>query len=67
FVIGTIGAVLLDFALSTFFIDVVNWLMKPRIGNDQYVTRINLIAAFIGAALFVYILNHINHDRERRR
>jgi len=66
-VIGTIGAIMISMvaALEGWFIEVVTWLMKPKFGNDL-IFRVNLIAAAIGSFVFVYILNRINHDKERR-
>jgi len=66
-VIGTIGAIMISMiaALDGWFIEFVTWLMKPKFGNDL-IFRVNLIAAVIGSFVFVYILNRINHDKERR-
>ena len=66
-VISLIGAVLLNYVLSIrgWFPELVNWLMVPKITSDIRI-GVNLIAACIGAFLFVYILNKINHDKERR-
>ncbi|MDH5656535.1 MAG: hypothetical protein OEZ34_11535 [Spirochaetia bacterium] len=65
--VGTIGAIMISMiaALEGWFIEVVTWLMKPKFGNDL-IFRVNLIAAVFGAFLFLYILNRINHDKERR-
>ncbi|MCB1174960.1 MAG: hypothetical protein KDK39_15415 [Leptospiraceae bacterium] len=66
-VIAVIGAVLMNYTLSIrgWFMELINWLMVPKLGNEIRL-GVNLIATCIGALLFVYILNHINHDRERR-
>lgn len=66
-VIGTFGAVMISMitGIDGWFIELVTWLMKPKLGNDL-IFRVNLIAAVIGSFVFVYILNRINHDRERR-
>ncbi|MCB1165749.1 MAG: hypothetical protein KDK37_02150 [Leptospiraceae bacterium] len=67
--IGTVGAILIGVITSpeVWFSRVIAWLMKPSWGDDILLTRVNLIAALIGAFLFLYILNRINHDKERRR
>ena len=66
-VIGTIGAIMISMiaALDGWFFEIVTWLMKPKFGNDL-IFRVNLIAAVAGSFAFVYILNRINHDKERR-
>jgi len=66
-VIGMIGAVIIHMltGIEGWFIEMVTWLMKPKFGSDL-IFRVNLISAAIGSALFVYILNQINHDRNRR-
>lgn len=66
-VIGTIGAVMISMltAINGWFIELVTWLMKPKFGSDL-IFRVNLIAAVAGSFIFVYILNRINHNRERR-
>ncbi len=65
--IGTIGAVLISMltGIEAWFIRFATWLMQPKIGDDL-VVRVNLITALLGGLLFVFILNKINHDRERR-
>lgn len=66
-VIGVIGAVMVHSVLSLFnnwFARLLNWLMKPELGGFH--VRVNMLAAMAGAFLFVFILNRINHDKERR-
>ena len=65
--IGTAGAVIIGVltGIDAWFIRLINWLMQPKFG-DQFFFRVNLIAALIGSLFFVYILNRINHDRDRR-
>lgn len=66
-VIGVVGAVLLHSVLSLFnnwFARLLNWLMKPELGGFH--VRVNMLAAMAGAFLFVFILNRINHNKERR-
>lgn len=66
--IGLLGALLVSLltGLEAWFIRLVTWLMQPKF-DDVLLFRVNLIAAIIGAFLFVYVLNRINHDRERKR
>ncbi len=64
--IGFIGAVIIAL-IATFndwFTTLLVWLMVPKINGDFHF-RVNILAASLGAFLFVYILNRINHDRER--
>lgn len=65
--IALIGAVLVTWIsnFNDWFVNLVYWLMRPKFGTDLLV-RVNLIAAAIGAFLFVYILNRINQNKERR-
>lgn len=66
-VVGVVGAVLIHSVLSlshNWFGRLVQWLMKPEIG--EFHVRVNMLAAMAGAFLFVFILNRINHDKERR-
>lgn len=66
--IGTIGAVLVVKLATIFdhwFYRLVVFLMQPK-WSDTTIFRVNLIAAAAGAFIFLYILNRINHDKERR-
>lgn len=65
--IGLVGGVLISMitGFNAWFIRLVSWLMQPKFGDDL-IFRVNIIAALIGAFLFLYILNKINHDKERR-
>ena len=62
--VGTAGAVLVALLASMrdWFTSLMIWLMVPKINGDLYF-RINLLAAFMGAILFVYILRRISHNR----
>ena len=68
-VIGTVGAVIISWltGIEGWFMTVLTFLMKPTIElwNHSFF-RVNLIAAVIGSFIFVYIMNRINHDKERR-
>lgn len=65
--IGTLGAVIVHLLtnIQGWFIRIVNWLMQPKIG-DALIFRVNLITAAVGGFIFVFVLNRINHNRERR-
>ena len=65
-VIGMLGAVIITYFSGTWFIQLLTWLMSPKDLGANIKIRVNLLAAVIGAFLFVYILNRINHDRGRR-
>lgn len=66
-VIGTIGAILTSMitGIDAWFIKVVAWLMQPK-WDEVLLVRVNLITAAVGAFLFVYVLNRINHNRDRK-
>ncbi len=66
-VIGVVGAVIITWLSGTWFIDVVTWMMNTKFLAEGVAVRVNLIAAIVGAFVFVYILNRINHNRERRK
>lgn len=66
-VIGIVGAILIAWVAGLFnqwFRRFIDWLMSPEFGSFRI--SVNMIAALIGAFLFVYILNLINHNKERR-
>ena len=64
-VIGIIGAVMVAWVFGTWFIELLSWLMNPKKIWGEIFLRVNLIAAILGAIIFVSILNRINHDHER--
>jgi len=66
-VIGIIGAVILTWLFGTWFIELLSWLMNPKQIYEDVYLRVNLIAAILGALLFVATLNRINHDQDRKR
>jgi uncharacterized membrane protein YeaQ/YmgE (transglycosylase-associated protein family) len=63
--VASIGALIIFAILQNILRDVIMWLMSPKIGSTQ-LSNVNLIAVFIGAYLALFIMNRINHDRERR-
>ncbi|MBX7058237.1 MAG: hypothetical protein K1X75_09225 [Leptospirales bacterium] len=66
--VAFIGGVVISVlaGINSWFIHLVDWLMLPKF-EEIFLFRVNLITAAAGAFLFVYVLNRINHDRERRR
>ncbi len=64
-IVGFIGAIIVTLFSGAWFIPLINWLMSPRFG-DNFVIRVNLITAFIGAFIFLWLFNYVNHDKERR-
>lgn len=66
-VVAVVGAVLVSMltGIEYWFTRLISWLMQPRL-DDILLVRVNIIAAVLGAFLFVYILNRINQDRGRR-
>lgn len=59
------GALIVFALLQTIIRDIIMWLMSPKIGSTQ-LSNVNLIAIFIGGFLALYIMNRINHNKERR-
>lgn len=62
-VIGVIGALIGGFVLDYFFYDITVRVL-------QFLSRdigVNAIAGFIGAYIAVFIMNKLNHDKERRK
>jgi uncharacterized membrane protein YeaQ/YmgE (transglycosylase-associated protein family) len=62
-VVGVIGAIIGAFILDMFFNDIVTKILlflSEKAG-------VNLIAGFIGAYGALYIMNRLNHDKERKK
>jgi len=62
-VVGVIGALIGGLVLDDIFYDKIVTIL-------DYLTRgagVNLIAGFIGAYAALYIMNRLNHNRERRK
>jgi uncharacterized membrane protein YeaQ/YmgE (transglycosylase-associated protein family) len=62
-VVGTIGAIIGVYLLDFLFYNVVTKILEflsMGIG-------VNVIAGFIGAYAALYIMNRLNHDRERKK
>jgi uncharacterized membrane protein YeaQ/YmgE (transglycosylase-associated protein family) len=63
FVIGVIGALIGGFILDYLFYDISLKIL-------EFLTRgagVNVIAGFIGAYIALYIMNKLNHDKERKK
>ncbi|MCX8124832.1 MAG: hypothetical protein N3F66_11830 [Spirochaetes bacterium] len=62
-VIGVIGALIGGFILDKLLLDITIKILRFLV----YDTGVNIIAAFIGGYAAVYIMNKLNHDKERKR
>ena len=63
FVVGVIGALIGGYILDRIFNDIVTQILlflSETVG-------VNLIAGFIGAYGALYIMNRLNHNKERKR
>ena len=63
-IIGTLGAVSVAFvaAFQGWFNFLIEWLITPKF-NGVFLTRVNLLAAILGAFLFIQIWLEI-HNRD---
>ncbi len=62
-VVGVIGALIGGLVLDRIFYDIFVILL-------DFLSRgagVNIIAGFIGAYFSLYIMNRLNHDRERKK
>ncbi|MFA5519160.1 MAG: hypothetical protein WDA74_07905 [Spirochaetota bacterium] len=62
-VVGLIGALIGGLLLDKLFYDITVTIL-------DYLSRgagVNIIAGFIGAYVALYIMNRLNHNRERRK
>ncbi len=62
-VVGVIGALIGGFILDRLLLDITIKILRFLV----YDTGVNLIAGFIGAYAALYIMNRLNHDKERRK
>lgn len=62
-VIGVIGALIGAFVLDRFLLEPVKRVLQFLV----YDMDVNAIAAFIGAFAAVYVMNKLNHDKDRRK
>lgn len=63
--VAAFGALIVFALLQDEIRGVIMWLMSPKIGATQ-LSNVNLIAIFLGGYLGLYIMNRINHNKERR-
>ncbi|MBE7413142.1 MAG: hypothetical protein L6Q54_12075 [Leptospiraceae bacterium] len=63
--VASVGALIVFAILQDALRNIIMWLISPKIGSTQ-LSNVNLIAVFLGAYLALYIMNRINHDRNRR-
>jgi len=62
-VVGVIGALIGGFILDYIFYDIAVRVL-------EFLSRgagVNVIAGFIGAYIALYIMNKLNHDKERKK
>jgi uncharacterized membrane protein YeaQ/YmgE (transglycosylase-associated protein family) len=62
-VVGIVGALIGGFVLDKLLLDVVIRILQFLV----YETGVNIIAGFVGGYIAVYIMNKLNHDKERKR
>lgn len=60
-VVGALGSILGAFVFQT----PMKWIIDA-LQNGLYLGNVNIIAAFAGGFLAMYIFNRINHDRVRK-
>lgn len=63
FVVGVIGAIIGGFVLDSLFRTYIEAIILFL----WQVTGANVILGFVGAYAAVYIMNRLNHDRERKK
>jgi len=63
FVVGVIGALIGGFILDRLFYDLSVQILKFLAEGAGF----NIIAGFFGAFLALYIMNRLNHDKERKK
>jgi len=63
--VSSIGALIVFALLQNLIREVIMWLMSPKIGSAQ-LSNVNLIAIFLGGFIALYLMNRINHNKERR-
>ncbi|MBN1532546.1 MAG: hypothetical protein JXA20_07790 [Spirochaetes bacterium] len=62
-VVGVVGALIGGFILDYIFYDIVSVVL-------EFLSRgagVDIIAGFIGAYIALFIMNKLNHDRERKK
>ncbi len=64
-VVALLGSLIILSLLQDFIRSVVLWLVSPKFGIYQ-ISNVNLLAVLLGGLLALYIMNRINHNKERR-
>ncbi len=62
-VVGVIGAIVGAFLIDKLYTDYISVALK--LIND--IAGINIIAGLLGAFLAVFIMNKLNHDKDRKK
>ncbi|HPY03243.1 MAG TPA: hypothetical protein PL161_08470 [Spirochaetota bacterium] len=62
-VIGVLGALIGAFILDRFLLEPVKRVLQFLV----YDMDVNVVAAFIGAFFAVFIMNKLNHDKDRKK
>lgn len=62
-VVGVIGALIGGFVLDRILLDITIKFLRFLV----YDTGVNLIAGFLGAFAALYVMNMLNHNKERRK
>lgn len=62
-VVGVIGALVGGFILDRLLLDITIRVLRFLV----YDTGVNLIAGFIGAWLALFVMNRLNHNKERKK
>ncbi|EPG73956.1 hypothetical protein LEP1GSC050_2667 [Leptospira broomii serovar Hurstbridge str. 5399] len=65
FLVALLGSLIILSIFQDIIRDIVFWLISPKVGIYQ-LSNVNLIAVLIGGYLALYIMNRINHNKERR-
>ncbi len=65
FLVALLGSLIILSLFQDPIREIVYWLISPKIGIWQ-VANVNLIAVLIGGYSVLYIMNRINHNKERR-
>ncbi|MBP7605152.1 MAG: hypothetical protein KBA15_14590 [Spirochaetes bacterium] len=62
-VVGVIGALIGGFILDRLLLDITIRVLRFLV----YDTGVNLIAGFIGGYAALYVMNRLNHNKERKK
>lgn len=62
-VVGVIGALIGGFILDRLLLNITIKILSFLV----YTTGVNIIAGFIGGYIALYIMNRLNHNKERKK